>query len=74
MSDATTPPAHDIERDPPDDASVQERVDLDPHEQPNAPNRPPETEYVGPGGTGDSTSSGVSDDDELDRPDNADLP
>jgi hypothetical protein len=66
MSDAATPPADDLDRDRADQPDREDRVHLDPHEQPNAPNRLPETEHVGP----DSTSRDEpSDRDELDQPD-----
>jgi hypothetical protein len=70
MSEAAMPPADDVAGDQPDEAQVQERVDLDPHEQPNAPNRAPQTESVGPDASGGSGAGAASDDDELDRPDN----
>ena len=70
MSEAAVPPADDVVGNQPDEAQVQERVDLDPHEQPNAPNRAPQTESAGPHPSDDSSASAASDDDELDRPDN----
>jgi hypothetical protein len=70
MSEAAMPPADDVAGDQPDEAQVQERVDLDPHEQPNAPNRAPQTESVGPDPSAGPSVAAVSDDDELDRPDN----
>jgi hypothetical protein len=72
MTEAAMPPADDVAGNQPDQAQVEERVDLDPHEQPNAPNRAPQTESVGPGpNDASSVRTAVSDDDELDRPDNA---
>jgi hypothetical protein len=70
MSEAAMPPADDVAGDQPDEAQVQERVDLDPHEQPNAPNRAPQTESVGPDVSDSTSVDAASDDDELDRPDN----
>jgi hypothetical protein len=70
MSEAAMPPADDVAGNLPDEAQVKERVDLDPHEQPNAPNRAPQTESVGPDAGDDSGVGAASDDDELDRPDN----
>jgi hypothetical protein len=71
MSEAAMPPADDVAGNQPDEAQVQERVDLDPHEQPNAPNRAPQTESVGPDPSDGTGVGAASDDDELDRPDNA---
>jgi hypothetical protein len=70
MSEAAMPPADDVAGNQPDEAQVKERVDLDPHEQPNAPNRAPQTESVGPDANDGSGVGAASDDDELDRPDN----
>jgi hypothetical protein len=70
MTEAAMPPADDVAGNQPDEAQVEERVDLDPHEQPNAPNRAPQTEHVGPDPSGGSSVGTASDDDELDRPDN----
>jgi hypothetical protein len=70
MSEAAMPPADDVAGNRPEEAQVQERVDLDPREQPNAPNRAPQTEYVGPGPEGGTTADG----DELDEPDNVARP
>jgi hypothetical protein len=70
MSEAAMPPADDVAGNQPDEAQVQERVDLDPHEQPNAPNRAPQTESVGPHLSDGTSVDAASDDDELDRPDN----
>jgi hypothetical protein len=70
MSEAAMPPADDVVGNQPDEAQVKERVDLDPHEQPNAPNRTPQTESVGPDASDGSGVGAASDDDELDRPDN----
>jgi hypothetical protein len=70
MTEAAIPPADDVAGNQPDQAQVQERVDLDPHEQPNAPNRAPQTETVGPDASDASSVGTTSDDDELDRPDN----
>jgi hypothetical protein len=69
MSEAAMPPADDVVGNGPGEAEVKERVDLDPYEQPNAPNRAPQTEQVGPGQPGDTPVGAASDDDDLDQPD-----
>jgi hypothetical protein len=79
------PPADDVGDNVPDESEVQERVDVDPGKEPNAPNRGHETEYVrhdldddsAPELNADSSLAlsddspldEPSDDDDLDRPD-----
>jgi hypothetical protein len=71
MSETARPPAaEEVGENLVDEAQARERVDLDPHEQPNAPNRDHETEYVRHDQNDDSSGGQASDDDELDRPDN----
>jgi hypothetical protein len=69
MTEAAVPPAHNVGENQPDEAQVQERVDLDPEREPNAPNRGHETEYVRHDLKDDSSLDEPSDDDALDRPD-----
>lgn len=69
MTSTPTPPSTGDEKVPQDPAA-KERLDTDPAAEPNAPNREPETEVVGPGLTDDTSLDAASVDDELDRPDN----
>jgi hypothetical protein len=69
MSEAAMPPADDVGENRPDEAQVKERVDTDPEQEPNAPNRGHETEYVRHDLKDDSSLDEPSDSDALDRPD-----
>jgi hypothetical protein len=72
MSETARPPAaEEVGENLVDEAQARERVDLDPHEQPNAPNRDHEAEYVRHDQKDDSSVDQASDSDELDRPDNS---
>ena len=69
MSEAAMPPADAVGENRPDEAQVNERVDIDPAEEPNAPNRGHQPEYVRHDLKDDSSLDEPSDSDALDRPD-----
>ena len=69
MTSTPMPPSTGDEKVP-QDPHEKERLDTDPAQEPNAPNREPDTEVVGPGLTDDTKLDTASVDDELDRPDN----
>ncbi len=68
MTEAAMPPATGDEQAF-GDGQPRDRLDVDPSQEPNAPNRDPVSEVVGRGLDANASPDQVSDDDDLDKPD-----
>jgi hypothetical protein len=68
MTDSALPPTTSLDEEDIEDAQAHERIETDPEQEPNAPNREHQQEFVRHDQRAESLDP-ASDDDELDHPD-----